>query len=176
VVILAVSARMRSGSPNSFDRILEQRFVTFPSDLTPLLACRFQSALHLFRSCETVRAVCCTGFEEELRDCIAQFWPDRPRIYHLLSHHRPRARVGMVTIAQQLIEHHTDSKQIGGDIPPGQVDIRRLIRRRTRLRVHGIADAGSDVEIQELLQLTVSRRPVPYQNSQPTLSWRFRCR
>ena len=56
----------------------------------------------------------------------------------------------MVVIAQQLIKHHADGEQIGRDIPPGQVDIRCLIRRRTLLRVHGIAHTGSDVEIQEL--------------------------
>ena len=58
MIIPAVSVRMRSGPPDSFDCILEQRFVTFPSDLTPFLARRFQSALHLFRSGETVCAVC----------------------------------------------------------------------------------------------------------------------
>ncbi len=52
------------------------------------------------------------GFHKELGEVGRKVRPDCPRIDHLLTDHGFRRRIWVVSVAQQFIEHHADSKQI----------------------------------------------------------------
>jgi hypothetical protein len=58
-------------------------------------------------------------------------------------------RERVVAVAQQPVEQDADGEQVGGDVPAIQPGVGRLIRRRARLRMHGIADPGGDVEVEQ---------------------------
>src|SRR5436305_11028065 len=59
----------------------------------------------------------------------------------------------MSAVAKELIEHHTDSEQVRGDVPTSELRIRGLIWRRTRLSADRVANPRGDVEVEKLRAL-----------------------
>ena len=38
----------------------------------------------------------------------------------------------MLAVTDEFVEHNTDSKEVGGDVPSCVIDVRRLVGRRPR--------------------------------------------
>src|SRR3984957_1189627 len=56
----------------------------------------------------------------------------------------------MVAVTEQLIEQHADGEQVCGNVPAGETGVGRLIGRCAGLRMHRVADAGGDIEVEQL--------------------------
>ena len=56
----------------------------------------------------------------------------------------------MLAVTQEPVEQDTDGEQVGGDVPALQAGVGRLVRRRARAGVNGVADPRGDVEVKQL--------------------------
>ena len=105
---------------------------------------------HFGRGGEAVSAGWGACLDEEFCEVRAEIGAGRSRIDNHPAGHRHRIRIRVVAVAEQLVEQHADGEQVGGNVPPGEAGVGRLIGRRARLRMHGVADAGGDIEVKQL--------------------------
>ena len=90
------------------------------------------------------------AFRRKSASASSEVWADALGVDDRLVDHRLRARIRMLAVAEQLVEHHADREEVGRHVPAGEVGVGRLVRRRARLRVHRVADARRDVEVEQL--------------------------
>ena len=59
-------------------------------------------------------------------------------------------RIRVAAVTDKLVKQHTNSEQVGGDVPAGKVAVRWLVWRSARLRTDGVSDPGGYVEVEQL--------------------------
>ncbi len=105
---------------------------------------------HLGSGLEACAALGRTGCHEELRQLRVEIATELSGITWLNVDGRSSVGLGVLTVAQELVQGDAGIEQVGGDIPACEVCIRRLVRRCAGDRLHGITNPRGDVEVQQL--------------------------
>jgi hypothetical protein len=87
-----------------------------------------QGVSHLGSGREAISLDWSARLDQKLREVGREVCADLSWVDHRFIDHGHCIRVGVVAVAEELVENHADREQVGGDFPAGEVGVGGLVR------------------------------------------------